>query len=70
MATKRKHAEAHPLRKARLQRGYSMRALHRISGVNHATISSIENRHRGGTLETYRKLARALHTDYRLLMEN
>lgn len=66
----RTQVAAHPIRQAREQRGLSLRGLARISGVDFSTISRLENRSRGGTLETYRKIARALHTDYRLLMEN
>lgn len=48
------------LKKARERKGYSLRDLEEVSGVDQAMISKLENLRRGAQGRTVRKLAAAL----------
>lgn len=56
-----KRAGAHPLKAWRTARGLTLEELAASSGVGKAHIGHIENRRRDGTVDTLRRLARALH---------
>jgi predicted transcriptional regulator len=50
----------HPLRKARVDAGLSVSELSRISGVSPKSIYSLEEGHRKGSVDAWRRLSSAL----------
>jgi transcriptional regulator with XRE-family HTH domain len=57
------------LRKLRVERALSLRALGERSGVSFVTIAELENGHRPARLVTIRKLAEALDVEPKELMK-
>jgi transcriptional regulator with XRE-family HTH domain len=60
----------HPVRLVRKQMGLTLTQLGEAAGIDKANISRVERRLQGASIDTYRRLGRALGVDWRTLVED
>jgi len=59
----------HPIRAARKQHGLTLEQLGEATDIHKATISKIERRIQGASIDAYRRIARILDVDWWTLVE-